>query len=47
MKRKNSKAKRIIRPISPMKSSQTDPMGMYTGVPINKNERPVQDADDL
>ncbi len=25
----------------------TDPLGMWTGNPVNKNERPVQDADDL
>lgn len=25
----------------------TDPMGMYTGVPLDEDEEPVQDADDL
>lgn len=25
----------------------TDPLGSYTGVPIEKDEKPVQDADDL
>ena len=25
----------------------TDPMGSYTGVPINPLDQPVQDADDL
>ncbi len=25
----------------------TDPNGSYTGRPENKNEKPVQDADDL
>lgn len=25
----------------------TDPNGSYTGRPQNKNEKPVQDADDL
>lgn len=25
----------------------TDPFGSYTGIPINQQERPVQDADDL
>lgn len=24
-----------------------DPDGSYTGVPVDKNEKPVQDADDL
>ena len=27
--------------------SKTDPSGSYTGTPKNKEERPVQDADDL
>lgn len=27
--------------------SQTDPLGMYTGVPEDPYEEPVQDADDL
>ena len=27
--------------------SQTDPLGMYTGVPMEDGEIPVQDADDL
>lgn len=27
--------------------SKSDPQGMYTGKPLNTNERPEQDADDL
>ena len=27
--------------------SDTDPQGSYTGNPLNENEVPVQDADDL
>ena len=27
--------------------SGTDPLGMYTGVPQDPNDEPVQDADDL
>ena len=27
--------------------SATDPQGSYTGVPVNPEEKPVQDADDL
>lgn len=27
--------------------SRTDPLGMYTGVPLDKDEMPEQDADDL
>lgn len=30
-----------------MKSADTDPQGMYTGVPDDPYEKPVQDADDL
>ena len=26
---------------------QTDPFGCYTGVPIDENDTPTQDADDL
>lgn len=28
-------------------ASTSDPLGSYTGVPENRFERPVQDADDL
>ncbi len=28
-------------------SIETDPLGMYTGVPSDPYEKPVQDADDL
>ncbi len=27
--------------------SENDPLGAYTGVPLNPNEKPQQDADDL
>jgi hypothetical protein len=33
--------------IAGMASPDTDPNGSYTGKPVNKNEKPVQDADDL
>lgn len=46
MKRKKCKEKKI-RIVSPMGPSKTDPLGMYTGVPADRRERPVQDADDL
>ena len=36
-KKKSEKEERII----------TDPFGSYTGHPVNADERPVQDADDL
>ena len=28
-------------------TSKTDVNGSYTGVPLNRKEKPVQDADDL
>ena len=33
--------------ISDRTAHDTDPNGSYTGAPVNKNEKPVQDADDL
>ncbi len=33
--------------LTSMASPETDPQGMYTGVPENPYEVPVQDADDL
>lgn len=30
-----------------MQNTVTDPQGMYTGVPVNTFDDPVQDADDL
>ena len=37
------KAKKLNKLYSP----DTDPQGSYTGKPENKQEKPVQDADDL
>lgn len=42
---KGSKAEKIKK--SSLCSPKTDPQGMYTGVPENPYEKPVQDADDL
>lgn len=28
-------------------SPKTDPQGMYTGVPLDPDKKPIQDADDL
>ncbi len=30
-----------------IENPETDPLGMYTGVPADKNDVPVQDSDDL
>lgn len=32
---------------SVMENIVTDPFGMYTGVPAEPDDRPVQDSDDL
>lgn len=29
------------------KPSEFDPLGMYTGIPSDKNDKPIQDSDDL
>ena len=34
-------------PINPLGPVITDPMGSYTGVPVDMMETPEQDADDL
>lgn len=34
-------------PLDPKSLIQTDPLGMYTGIPLDKTEKPQQDADDL
>ncbi len=38
---------KIIKEIVNRRPSKTDPNGSYTGKPKDKNEKPVQDADDL
>ncbi|MEG0877988.1 MAG: hypothetical protein RSE10_00885 [Oscillospiraceae bacterium] len=37
----------IVKAIINTPPSKTDPSGSYTGKPTDKNELPVQDADDL
>ncbi len=47
---KKEKAKQIkerVEKIIAMESSETDPNGSYTGVPLRSDEKPVQDVDDL
>lgn len=44
--KKANVTKNVLEIIS-MEASKTDPNGSYTGTPINPNEVPVQDADDL
>jgi hypothetical protein len=38
---------RVAKVIQSVKPSIDDPSGSYTGKPINPNEKPVQDSDDL
>lgn len=47
MKEKNIEKNQVIQAIIRQHASDTDPDGSYTGRPQNKNEKPVQDADDL
>ena len=37
----------VVQDILNLPPSATDPMGSYTGVPLDEKETPVQDADDL
>lgn len=41
------KAQQVIDAYASNNQKQTDPLGSWTGQPRNKNEVPVQDADDL
>lgn len=43
----NSKTQKAIDAFATPSAKRTDPFGSYTGQPRNKNEVPVQDADDL
>lgn len=47
LEQKKERIEKIVNEIVNVKSPKTDPQGMYTGVPINPYEKPVQDADDL
>ena len=50
-KQNNAKSDNVMRKprqiIADMVAEDTDPNGSYTGAPVNRNEKPVQDADDL
>lgn len=35
------------RPLADLQAKKTDPQGSWTGVPADRYEEPVQDADDL
>ena len=42
-----NKIKEVVSVYSTKESKKADPLGSWTGTPENKNEKPVQDADDL
>ncbi|MBR5437825.1 MAG: hypothetical protein IKV21_02795 [Clostridia bacterium] len=50
-KNKNNRAMERARAVIKARAEngriKSDVNGSYTGVPLNKNEKPVQDADDL
>ena len=41
------KARSVIKVRTDAGNIKSDVNGSYTGVPLNKNEKPIQDADDL
>lgn len=43
----NNKAQAVVRAYLSSDMQKTDPLGSYTGKPVDKYEKPVQDADDL
>ncbi len=45
--RPDPKTQSVIDAFVSPKMKKSDPQGSYTGKPVNKNEVPVQDADDL
>lgn len=42
-----SKTKEVLKAFVSRGTMRADPMGSYTGKPIEKDQVPVQDADDL
>ena len=46
-RQKNSSPMEKARDMSKFTAAKTDPMGSWTGSPLNPEEIPVQDADDL
>lgn len=46
-RRKEDKPMEKARELSQFTAAKTDPMGSWTGCPLDPHEVPVQDADDL
>ena len=47
MKRRKKTQAPEDRPLADLQAKKTDPQGSWTGVPEDRYEEPVQDADDL
>lgn len=47
MRKRNKKTAPEDRPLADLQARETDPQGSWTGVPEDRYEDPVQDADDL
>ena len=47
MNDRKKSAEQIAREIANQPPGPTDPNGSYTGKPLDRAEKPVQDADDL
>ena len=47
MKKRNEKKDPEDRPLADLQARKTDPQGSWTGIPADRYEEPVQDADDL
>ena len=45
--RSQSEAMKTARAFVSRAMKKTDPLGSYTGVPTDRNEKPTQDVDDL
>lgn len=45
--RRQGEAMKTARAFATRAMKKTDPLGSYTGVPTDRNEKPTQDVDDL
>lgn len=45
--KKQQRIDAVVEMMTTMQKPETDPQGMYTGVPADPYEKPIQDADDL
>lgn len=47
MDKSNKKPTKKAQNVAKSLASDTDPQGMYTGVPTEGDDQPIQDSDDL